>query len=217
MSPVAPPVQRAMAVASAAVIAVGIVLFSWQTFTVLAFYWLENVVIGGFTLLRIFAAGARTERHAESLGSGVFFTAHYGLFCLVHGIFVATLFGNFSSAHGLFDPVLLMIGRIGGDWIGLLVIVSMVVAAAFDAMRAWSSMNPDDENVIKTIMFEPYGRIIVLHLVLIGGGFLMQLLQAPALAALLLVAFKLAYDLTLLGRSVPSVLTRRAAKRSRSA
>jgi hypothetical protein len=47
-------------------------------------------------------------------------------------------------------------------------------------------------------MAAPYGRIVVLHVVLLGGGFLMQLFNAPSAAVLLLVALKLAVDLGVL-------------------
>jgi Family of unknown function (DUF6498) len=55
-------------------------------------------------------------------------------------------------------------------------------------------------------MSEPYGRLIVLHVVLIAGGFLMIALQLPSLAALLLVAFKLVYDLRMLQRARAAAL-----------
>jgi len=60
-------------------------------------------------------------------------------------------------------------------------------------------------------MSEPYGRIVVLHVVLIAGGALMMALQLPSLAALLLVAFKLAYDLRLLKREQTAARRPRAA------
>jgi len=200
MSPSARQLQRLAAVGSAAVMAVGVIAFDWPTFTVLAFYWLENVIIGGFTALRLLAAGARTARYVESLVATVFFSVHYGLFCLVHGVFVATLFGGIHTMGGIADPVLLMVGRVAGDRIGLLVVLAMIVAAALDAWRAAATLDADDAKAIRAIMTEPYGRIVVLHLVLIGGGFLMVALQLPSLAALLLVAFKLAYDLGRLRR-----------------
>jgi hypothetical protein len=201
MSPSARQLQRLAAVGSAAVMAVGVIAFDWPTFTVLAFYWLENVIVGGFTALRLLAAGARTGRYLQSLVTTVFFSVHYGLFCLVHGVFVATLFGGIhTTMGGIADPVLLMVGRVAGDRIGLLVVLAMVVAAALDAWRAAATLDADDAKAIRAIMTEPYGRIVVLHLVLIGGGFLMVALQLPSLAALLLVAFKLAYDLGRLRR-----------------
>lgn len=210
MSAPARRLQWFAALGSAAVMAVGVIAFDWPTFTVLAFYWLENVIVGGFTALRLLAAGARTGRYVESLAGTIFFGLHYGLFCLVHGVFVATLFGGIRTLGGIADPVLLMVGRIAGDRIGLLVVVAMIVAAALDAWRAAATLDADDAKAIRAIMTEPYGRIVVLHLVLIGGGFLMVALQLPSLAALLLVAFKLAYDLARLRRGATTSAQRAA-------
>jgi hypothetical protein len=49
-------------------------------------------------------------------------------------------------------------------------------------------------------MAAPYGRIVVLHVTLIVGGFLIMSLAAPVAGVLLLVALKLGYDLLTLGR-----------------
>jgi hypothetical protein len=201
MNPPSRRLQCAAAVGSAAVIAAGVAFFDWPTFTVLALYWLENVIVGGFTAVRILAAGSRTGRHVESLAATAFFAVHYGLFCLVHGVFVATLFGGIRTLSGIADPVLLMIGRVAGDRIGVLVVIAMVVAAALDALRAWQAMDTGDAKAIRNIMAEPYGRIVVLHVVLIAGGLTVAALQLPSLAAVLLVAFKLAHDLLMLQRT----------------
>ena len=197
--------QWLAAIGSAVVMAVGIAFYGWPTFTVLALYWLENVIIGGFTALRILAAGSRTERYGESLAVTAFFCVHYGLFCAVHGIFVATLFGGMRSMSNMADPLFLMIGRIASDRVGVLVVAAMAVAAALDAWRALASVEADDAKAVRSIMSEPYGRIVVLHVVLLAGGFLMAALRLPSLAALLLVAFKLVHDLRLLRRQAAAV------------
>jgi Family of unknown function (DUF6498) len=44
-------------------------------------------------------------------------------------------------------------------------------------------------------MFRPYGRIVVLHLTVLLGGFLVMGLGAPVAAIVLLVALKTAIDL----------------------
>ena len=201
---------RAAAIGSAVVMAAGIVFFDWPTFTVLALYWLENVIVGAFTVVRILAAGARTEAYLGALAGAVFFTLHYGFFCFLHGVFVAVLFGGIATTAGLLDPVLLMIGRVAGDRIGALVVAAMVVAAAADAWRAWREVDSGEGRSVGGIMSSPYGRIVVLHVVLIGGGFLVQALRLPALAALLLVAFKLVYDLRAQRRDEARALARRA-------
>ena len=104
--------RLAAAVGSAALLAAGIVLLGWSNFTVLAYYWLENVIVGAFAAVRILVAGWRSARYAESLATTVFFGLHYGLFCLVHGTFVALLFGGVRTVDAPAEPVLLMLGRI---------------------------------------------------------------------------------------------------------
>jgi hypothetical protein len=215
MHPPGRGLQLAAALGAAAVMATGIVAFGWPAFTVLALYWLENVIIGAFTVLRILAAGARSERYFEALGGTAFFTLHYGFFCLIHGFFVAVLFGGMNPDGGLLDPVLLMIGRVAGDRVGALVVAAMLVAAAADAWRALIASDPDDPRAIRDAMSSPYGRIVVLHLVLIGGGFTMQALHLPSLAALLLVAFKFVYDLRQIRREDAAAAGRSAAAGAR--
>ena len=200
MNASAQQLQWLAATGSAVVMAAGIAFFGWPTFTVLALYWLENVIIGVFTALRILAAGSRTARYGESLAVTVFFCVHYGLFCAVHGIFVATLFGGMRSMSGMIDPLFLMVGRVAADRIGVLVVTAMILAATLDAWRAMATVDAEDGKAVRRIMSEPYGRIVVLHVVLLAGGFLMAALQLPSLAALLLVAIKLVYDLRLLRR-----------------
>ena len=58
--------QWLAAIGSAVVMAVGIAFYGWPTFTVLALYWLENVIIGAFTTLRILAAGAAARHWVQS-------------------------------------------------------------------------------------------------------------------------------------------------------
>ncbi len=45
------------------------------------------------------------------------------------------------------------------------------------------------------LMAQPYGRIVVLHLAIIGGGFLVMVLHSPVLGLLLLVGLKTLLDL----------------------
>ena len=44
-------------------------------------------------------------------------------------------------------------------------------------------------------MLAPYRRIVLLHIALLGGAFLMQMLGLPQATVLVLVALKLAFDL----------------------
>jgi hypothetical protein len=185
----------AAAVGSAVLIATGVLFFDWPVLTVLSFYWIENVIIGGFNLVRMAVAGARSGRVVNGLFLCGFFIVHYGLFCLAHAYFITSLFGSEAvDDHFMFDPALALFSRAASDVIGVIALLAIAMNAGFDTVQWISNAEAADRADPQRVMFAPYGRIVVLHVVLLGGGFLLQVLHAPAIAALLLVGARLASD-----------------------
>ncbi|MDZ7706958.1 MAG: DUF6498-containing protein [Trueperaceae bacterium] len=79
---------------------IGVGFFDWRLYDVMLIYWLENGVIGVFTVARMATAA---EERFSALALVPFFTVHYGLFWTVHGVFVVSLFGidgSFAAAPG---------------------------------------------------------------------------------------------------------------------
>jgi hypothetical protein len=48
---------------------------------------------------------------------------------------------------------------------------------------------------LQQLMAQPCGRIVVLHLAIMGGGFLVMALLSPVVGLLLLAALKIGFDL----------------------
>jgi len=197
-----PAAQRIASIAAALVLAYGVVALDWPPYWVLALFWLENVTIGVATLAKLVFAGLRTGQPLGTLFIAGFFCVHYGLFCAVHGVFVASLFGPQRSASDMGVTLARMVGDVVREVPGALALASIVIAVAFDLVQ-WLVAHRDDENpkLVGETMSAPYGRIVVLHVVILGGAFLMQLFKAPAAAVLLLVALKLLADLGFLRRA----------------
>ena len=210
-------VDAALAIVSAAIIAFGVLVLDWPVFIVMALFWFENVVIGGFNVLRILVSGVRLGPAAfiAACAMSAFFTLHYGLFTAVHGGFVVMLFGTSELGReamngGLAGPLQQMLGRLITDRDGWLAMLA-IVAAQLVAFVRWSIETRELPTPLKDLMGAPYGRIVVLHITLIAGGFLVMSLHAPVLGALLLVALKLAYDLISL-KSEPRMQAEHAAQ-----
>ena len=191
----------ALALATAAVLAWGVLVLDWSPFIVMALFWVENVVIGIFNLLKMLFAGARLG-WAGLLGAiavGAFFTVHYGLFTLVHGAFVVMLFGGSEitrgvATSGLLAPIGAMLKTLLTQREGW-VAIGAIAAVHANATIQWLLRTRELPPPIKDLMVAPYGRILILHVTLIAGGFLMQAFGAPRAGALLLIGLKLAYDL----------------------
>lgn len=146
----------------------------------------------------------------------IFFLVHYGMFWLVHGIFVFALpaFGDgFASTicvDGTFPPggplpgVLSGVETCGGGAFGEVIWSSVAIAAAalFLSHGASFLFNYVGRGEYITAsptrqMAAPYGRVVVLHLTIIFGAFVVAILGSPIGALLVLVGLKTAFDLGL--------------------
>ncbi len=157
---------------------VGVVVFGWSVFEVLFLYWLENVAVGLTQFVRILIC-TRTTKAKD--GNAFFFLMHYGLFTFVHGVFVVALFApedGPSVGGGFLLPVIAIMG-----W--------QVVALVFDAIRSEGFK----DRAPTGLLFEPYPRVLALHLTVLAGGWLVAALGAPVWALAVLVGIKTLFDM----------------------
>lgn len=171
----------------------------WEVAGVVFFYWCENLVVGGYNLLRILSA--RLLGIGGKLFLGAFFTVHYGMFCMGHMVFLVGVFGYPGLAPGqpapaggfapfdvIAEPSLLFPPRFW--WPLLALAVSHGVSFVIHYLRGGERLTATQ----RTLMGRPYGRIVVMHVWLFAGGFLVMHWDAPMAALLVLVLLKTLID-----------------------
>lgn len=173
----------------------GVVIFGWKTFPLMLIFWLENVVVGLFNVLKM--ALVETEDGASGIIKLFlipFFCMHYGIFTLVHGMFVIALFsGGFAGGGPVPDAgsVWRIVKSEGLIWGVLGLVASHGISFADNYIRKEEYRRTS----IQMLMAQPYGRIIVLHIAILGGAFLLTALKSPVWGLILLVVLKIALDL----------------------
>ena len=150
-------------------------------------------------------------------GLAIFFVIHYGMFWLVHGIFVFALptisgltSGSFGSAAACDSPIFPEPGEIQmpiGDpscAFGEIAWGSVLIGAAALFLSHGASFLLNyigNGEYLRTSaprqMGSAYGRVVVLHLTILVGGFVVAFLGAPIGALIVLVVLKTAFDLGL--------------------
>ena len=172
----------------------GVLAWDWPVFNVMALYWAENVLAGVFTLFRMIAANP-----LAAIPMGAFFCFHYGMFCFVHGVFVNALFNAGPERDGdalalvhvlLTTPALstcILLLALSHGWS----FVAHVLAAPVEAR----------DTDLRKIMLRPYGRMVVLHVAILFGGFAVMALDTPVAALVVLIVLKTAIDLGLHNRA----------------
>jgi hypothetical protein len=182
----------------------GVLWWGWDAFVLLCLYWLETAVIGFWTILRVTtlsrAKGSLAGRSiAASLGLAGFFTVHAGLFMAVHMAFLWALFAGTWAAkiHDARDFIrLIVIGM--GLWIPLAALfVGQGAVFVNDAVNhfAFGKALPADANTAE-IMGGFYKRIVLMHVAIIGGGFVAQAIGTVA-PLVVLVLLKTAIEVRL--------------------
>jgi len=191
----------------------GVLFLGWDAFYIVLLYWTENLVIGFYNVLKmVFAAVPHPAAHLGKLFLVPFFIVHYGGFTAVHGFFVLALFHK-----GQGPPV-------GGmDWPCFLVFVQML----FNVAKYMYSVIPPQVRLAVLALFishgvsfvqnyllkgeyatarpeklmgGPYGRVVVMHITILAGGFLTMAIGSPASLLVVLVVLKTVLDVNLHNR-----------------
>ena len=188
------PVSAWVLIAANAVPLAGVLLWGWDAFALIALFWMENVIVGVFFLLRMLCLDPRDAAlWAAKLFMVPFFCFHYGLFTAGHGVFVFSLLGGERydvRGFELLEPAL----RAAADfhlWLPLAVLFASHLFS-FGWNYLWGGEFRRTQ--LSRLMTEPYKRIIVLHIAIILGGIGAMALGSPVWALMVLLAVKIALD-----------------------
>ena len=185
------PSLLALGLANALPIA-GVLLLGWKVFPLVLLYWLENVVVGGFNVGKLLLA--QPQEPAYPVGKLFlipFFIFHFGMFTLLHGVFVFALFG--AKTLPRFDSLAELPAAIRAYHLGWGVL-ALVVSHGLSFYWNYFENGEYRRASLPILMMQPYARLVVLHLAVLFGGWIVLTLGSPLLALLVLVALKTAAD-----------------------
>lgn len=173
---------------------VGVLWWGWSVFSVMFLFWLENIIVGLLNIPRILFAAGGDESGPISifarLFSAVFFSFHYGFFTFVHGAFVFSMFGEEQYEEPSVALVWQLLGEQHLYWAALALFVSHLASLILNYLLAGEYRLV----TVKEMMKKPYGRIVVLHLGIIFGGILLDILSVPLAGLVVLVLIKNIFD-----------------------
>jgi len=165
----------------------GVLFFGWNLFDIMFLYWLESAVIGFFNILKML-----TVNWLASLFLVPFFCLHYGGFMFGHLAFIVAFFGSNEVHHSLipadiwrhFTPnILLGLG-------------SLFLSHGFSFIRNFIGNGEYKQASVNQLFGQPYGRIILMHLTLLFGGWLFLAFGEPVLILALMVVLKAIADIS---------------------
>jgi uncharacterized protein DUF6498 len=180
----------------------GVLLWHWDVSAIVMLYWSENLIIGAVTVIKMIA-------HSPIGGvfSSAFFIVHYGGFCAVHGLLLLSLLLHVKDPFGKLDwpfffvfvELLVNVTRKAfevapPDW--LYAFLSLCVSRGVSLVYNFFIGGERKRVSGQQLMAAPYSRIVVLHLAVLFGAWGVLLLNSPMPLLLLLIAGKIALDVS---------------------
>jgi hypothetical protein len=154
----------------------GVLFFDWNVGLLVGIYWAENLVLGFYTLLRMWVAGGRVFLC-------LMFCVHYGGFCFAHGLFLKEMFmeeGQFVAPDPLWPAAAAL----------LALFVSHGASFVGNFLRGPERAGARPADIMQSV----YGRIMVLHVAIIIGGMAVASLGEPLYLLVALVVMKVVVD-----------------------
>ncbi len=190
---------------------IGVLFLEWDAFFIVLLYWSENLVIGFYNILKIaFSAVPHPLAHLGKFLLIPFFTVHYGGFTAIHGFFVLAIFKKNISSEVMHEKtwpcflifIQMLLNVIKQIYSVIPSQMKFAILALFLSHGVSFVYNYLLKGEYKTaeaqhLMGAPYGRVIVMHVAILGGGFLTITLGSPAALLLMLVVLKTFVDVNL--------------------
>ena len=170
----------------------GVLFGGWDLVEILFAYWAENVVIGFFSLLKMIFAQDDTRGwliiltvFMKIIGC-VFFIVHFGGFTAAHGAVLYAIVHEFLNVQ--IEPLELL-------YMGRYVVAALFLSHGYSFVVNYLIKGERVQIKGNDPMFEPYRRVIVMHLTLVFGMGCIVFLGQPLFMLLILVILKTGVDL----------------------
>jgi len=187
---------------------IGVLFYQWDATLVLALFWVENLIIGSFNLVKMLILAARHRKFSE-LFQCAFFVLHFGLFCAVHGTLLWDLLGLGTIDPGLhFEKVptgpLALFAEGAVVLLGFIEIHGSTILLGIGALFLSHFVSFIENFILRgefatlktqQLMARPYGHILAMHVGLIAGAIAINKFGSTIALLVVMVGFKFAVDI----------------------
>jgi len=189
---------------------IGALFFGWDAVLILALFWIENLIIGAFNLLKMLSV-MMVKKEIKGLFISAFFVLHYGAFCSIHGSILWEILGlekidasNYfgSESMGVLElftegaaVLLAFIDKFEPQiWLG---IAALTISHFVSFIENFILKGKILDLKVNDLMAKPYAQIIVLHVGLIFGAAAVEKFGSAIWLLLVILGFKIVVDLGL--------------------
>lgn len=147
------------------------ILFDWKTFDMIVIFWLENLVIGFYNILKMVKTNSIStpadnngspQTQSSQLRLVLFFLIHYFGFCAIHYFVLTSIFADHVGSFVN-----------GSEWLVIFTAIgSNLISHGISFWQNFIGKKEYEKTTVQALMFAPYRRIAIVHLTILGAGLL---------------------------------------------
>jgi hypothetical protein len=165
----------------------GVLFEDWSIFQVMFLFWSETAIIGLFSAFKLIKVIGPLAIVAIP-----FFSFHFGMFMFGHLTFIYTMFGTGTNYSSFIPPLSLILESLNGLELSILLLfISHGISFYVNFIQKGEYLLAKENKQA----ISPYGRVVVMHLTIIFGGWIILGLHSPVGALVLLVIGKIVLDI----------------------
>jgi hypothetical protein len=163
----------------------GVLVFSWNALDVMMLFWVENIVVGFYNVIRMLKV--------EGVGAMIdifFFVIYFGAFAFLHLLLILVIFGSFGvNAPAISkDSIVTAIGTVWVGILGFMVSHGVSYLSNFIGRKEYRKMN------MEGLLKQPYGRTLIPHAAVLIGLIFVLAAKSNVVVLALFVVFKIWVD-----------------------
>jgi len=186
---------------------IGALLFGWNAILILALFWIENLVIGAFNVIKLLAIAAY-KKQPKALFLCAFFTIHGTILWEILGLekLDKSLYFNFEwmgVAELFADGIVVFLAFIERFKLEILLGITALAGSHFVNFIENFILRGEIFNTqAKDLMAKPYAQIIILHGGLILGAAGVEKFGSPIWLLIIIIGFKIAIEIIMHQRNL---------------
>ncbi len=185
----------------------------WKVDSLIQLYWMENVIIGGYLILKILLIPSNGFSYfPKNIFPALFFLIHFGGFCAIHGLFIYAFFDNPNVADKITDNlhnelgpfiILEMLYRVivhtwstfpaGFHW----TVYGLIISHGIGLFQSYISNDNFKITKANKLAKEPYRHVIIMHVAIIICAIPISFLDSPTPLLIALIIGKTWLDIYL--------------------
>jgi hypothetical protein len=171
----------------------GAIFWDWKVFLILLLFWVENIAVMVVYIIKM--ALVKTATLKQRLSKIVvipYFCLHFGFFTALHGFAIFVLFGGNYLFGGELPSIASLIQSI--EHFQLILPIIALFASHGLLFSNYIKKHYYKQSSVNELTYEPYLRIALMQVVILGGGLLLATLGSPVYGLVLLVLVKIFID-----------------------